>query len=61
MRHRDYGERRVIALGVAEGIGLTVVYGDRAGAGDEVIRRIISARVSSRRERETYEKAVHQT
>lgn len=55
---RDYGERRVIALGEAAGIGLTVVYTDRAGVGDEVVRRIISARVSSRRERETYKKAI---
>lgn len=58
---RHYGERRVIALGVAVGIGLTVVYTDRAGVGDEVVRRIISARVSSRREREAYRKAVRQT
>ena len=57
---RDYGERRIIALGEADGMGLTVVYTDRAGAGDEVVRRIISARVSSRRERKTYEQAVRQ-
>lgn len=55
---RDYGERRVIALGEASRIGLTVVYTDRAGVGDGVVRRIISARVSSRREREAYKKAV---
>jgi uncharacterized DUF497 family protein len=57
---RDYGERRVIALGVADGVGLTVVYTDRAGVGDEIDRRIISARVSNRRERETYEEACRQ-
>ena len=55
---RDYGERRVIALGRAQDVPLTVVYTDRAEAGGEVIRRIISARKSHRREREAYEKAV---
>jgi uncharacterized DUF497 family protein len=52
---QDYGEVRRIALGVAEGIPLTVVYTDRAEAGD-VVRRIISARVSNRRERQAYRK-----
>jgi uncharacterized protein len=55
---RDYGERRVIALGKAQDILLTVVYTDRAGASGEVSRRIISARKSHRRERETYKKAI---
>jgi len=50
---RDYGERRVAAIGVAEGIPLTVVYTDRTQAG-EVERRIISARVSDRHERQAY-------
>ena len=54
---RDYGERRVVAIGVADGILLTVVYTDRAEAGVRV-RRIISARVSNRRERQAYEEAV---
>ena len=54
---RDYGERRVIALGKAQDIALTVVYTDRAEAGGEVNRRIISARKSDRREREKYKKA----
>ena len=40
---RDYGERRVIALGLAQGIALTVVYTDRAEAGGGMVRRIISA------------------
>ena len=52
---QDYGEVRRIALGVADGIPLTVVYTDRAEAG-EVVRRIISARVSNRRERQAYRK-----
>ena len=53
---RDYGERRVIALGLAQDIPLTVVYTDRAEAGGPVVRRIISARKSDRREREAYKK-----
>ena len=52
---QDYGEVRRVALGKADGIPLTVVYTDRAEAG-EVVRRIISARVSNRREREAYGK-----
>jgi uncharacterized protein len=52
---QDYGEVPRIALGVADRIPLTVVYTDRAEAG-EVVRRIISARVSSRRERQAYGK-----
>lgn len=46
---REYGERRVLAVGQVEGQVLTVVYtwrGDR--------RRIISARRANRREREEY-------
>jgi hypothetical protein len=54
---RDYGERRVIALGRAQGIPLTVVYTDRAEADGEIVRRIISARKSHRRERQAYDKA----
>lgn len=54
---RDYGERRLIAIGRADGITLTVIYTDRAEAG-ETVRRIISARVSSRGERQAYEEAV---
>ena len=52
---QDYGEVRRIATGVADGIQLTVVYTDRAETGD-VVRRIISARVSSRHERQAYRK-----
>jgi len=50
---RDYGEKRVAAIGLAQGIALTVVYTDRAEAG-AVVRRIISARLSKRRERQAY-------
>lgn len=52
---QDCGEVRRIPLGVADGIPLTIVFTDRAEAG-EVVRRIISARVSSRRERQAYHK-----
>ena len=51
---RNYGEKRVIALGIADGILLTVVYTDRVEGGGDVVRRIISARVSNRRERKAY-------
>lgn len=54
---RDYGERRVVAIGIADGLHLTVVYTDRQAAGGDVIRRIISARRSSRHERKIYQKA----
>ncbi len=54
---RDYGERRVVAIGVAQGLALTVVYTDRTEVG-EVIRRIISVRQSDRHERQAYFEAV---
>jgi hypothetical protein len=37
---RDYGEQRVVAIGAAQGICLTVVYTDRTEAGGDVVRRI---------------------
>jgi uncharacterized protein len=58
---RDYGERRVVALGKAQGIALTVVYTDRAESGGGISRRIISARKSNRHERETYKQATSPT
>jgi len=54
---RDYGERRVVAIGLAEGIALTVVYTDRTETG-ETVRRMISARLSDRNERQAYFQAV---
>ena len=56
-RH-DYGERRVIALGMADGIQLTVVYTDRALGDGSFKRRIMSARLSSRKERRKYAQAI---
>jgi uncharacterized DUF497 family protein len=43
---KDYGELRILALGEAEGIVLAVIYTDR-----EDVRRIISARRASKKER----------
>ena len=43
---RDYGEQRFIAIGETEGEVLVIVYTDRAE-----VRRIISARPASRKER----------
>jgi hypothetical protein len=56
---RDYGEKRVVAIGLAQGIALTVVFTDRAETG-AVVRRIISARSSNRRERQAYFEAFAQ-
>jgi len=53
---RDYGECRVMAIGRWRDITLTVVYTDRADVGG-MERRIISARVSTRRERQAYDQA----
>jgi len=48
-----------MAVGLAQGLALTVVYSDRAEAG-VVVRRIISARLSNRRERQAYFQALEQ-
>ena len=58
-QRRDYGETRVVAVGLAQGVALTVVYTDRVEAG-AVVRRIISARLSNRRERQAYFQALAQ-
>ncbi|MEO8453065.1 MAG: BrnT family toxin [Gemmatimonadota bacterium] len=52
---RAYGERRVIAIGVVQGIELTVVYTDRSHDRGPLERRIFSARRSNRYERKTYQ------
>lgn len=54
---RDYGEARVVAIGEVASFVLTVVYTDRADPRGAIIRRIISARRSSRDERKRYEAA----
>lgn len=53
-QRREYGERRVVAVGVVEGICLTIVYTDRVDGEGRAVRRIISARRSNKRERERY-------
>ena len=57
-RRQDYGEARIVAIGIAQGIALTVVYTDRQDASADFVRRIISARRSNRREREAYQAAI---
>lgn len=57
---RDYGERRLVAIGVVEQEYLTVVYTDRHSSAHGLERRIISARRSKRRERNTYIEAYEQ-
>jgi uncharacterized DUF497 family protein len=55
---RDYGERRILAIGLAQGLELTVCYTDRVHSGQDLERRIISARRSHRRERKAYQQAI---
>ncbi|MDQ3674050.1 MAG: BrnT family toxin [Gemmatimonadota bacterium] len=50
---RDYGEERWVAVGMVQGIEITVVYTDQRTA-DGVVRPIISARRATRDERETF-------
>ena len=49
---RDYGEQRIAAIGVANGLELFVVY-----TWSESRRRIISARRATRNKREAYRRA----
>ena len=51
---RDYGEERIIAIGEVDGVVLVVVYTDRGE-----VRRIISARHASKREREIWQTFVN--
>jgi uncharacterized DUF497 family protein len=53
-RRQDYGESRIVAIGLADGLELTVIYTDRRDSRGGVVRRIISARRSTRRERKAY-------
>lgn len=55
---RDFGERCDIALGLADGIPLTVEFTDRVEPDGGVVRRLISARVSIRKERRRYVEAI---
>jgi hypothetical protein len=58
---RDYGERRFVAIGLADRLCLTVVFTNRPGSKSENHRRIISARRSNRKERKLYDQAFKQT
>ena len=58
---RDYGEVRRIAIGRFASVILTVIYTDRIADDGTPERRIISARVSKRRERKAYETAYPET
>jgi uncharacterized DUF497 family protein len=49
---RDYGERRIVAIGMVDGRALACVYTDRDG-----VRRIISLRMANREERDGYRAA----
>ena len=60
-RRHEYGERRVVAIGSADGICLAVVYTDRVDAVGEIERRIISARLGNRQERRLYDQANTET
>jgi uncharacterized DUF497 family protein len=51
-RRRDYGERRIKAIGRVAGQVMVCMYTDRSDA-----RRIISLRVANRRERDAYRAA----
>ena len=57
-RRRAYREERIVAVGAAGDQLLTVVYTDRNGPQGEIVRRIISARRSNKRERQAYRKAI---
>jgi uncharacterized DUF497 family protein len=57
-RRKAYGDQRMVAIGLADRLHLTVVYTDRANDEGGPTRRIISARRSNRREREAYSKAI---
>jgi len=57
-RRRDYGEVRMVAIGLADEIALTTVFTDRIADDGETVRRIISARRSNRRERKAYQAAL---
>lgn len=51
---KNYGEVRIQGIGVAEGIILTVIYTDRGE-----VRRIISARPASKKERNAWQSFVN--
>ena len=57
---RDYRERRVVPLDLADNVPLTVVFTDRVASDGAAVRRVISARLSQRKERRRYAEAIAQ-
>lgn len=55
---RDHGETRTIAIGLVQGVEITVVYTDRVDHLGGTERRIISARRNNRHEREAYHETI---
>jgi len=56
-QRRDCGELRMVSVGVAQGWFLTVVWTDRVAPDGTTRRRIISARRSNDRERESWQRS----
>ena len=54
-QRQDYGEKRIIAIGLADSVELTVVYTDRQLPDERIERRLISARRSNRHERKAFQ------
>jgi uncharacterized DUF497 family protein len=54
-RRQDYGEKRVVAIGLADDVELTVGYTHRPLPDDRIERRLISARRSNRHERKAFQ------
>jgi len=54
----DYGERRVYAIGLVNGLEITVIYTDRKDEDEDKERRIISAWRSEPQERRHYWKNI---
>jgi uncharacterized DUF497 family protein len=58
---RDNGEQRIVAVGLVDGVPLTVVFTDRVDPGGGIVRRLISARVRNRKERRRYAESLKAT
>ncbi len=58
---REHGERRIVAIGLAHGLPLTVVFTDRNLNDASIVRRVISARESNRKERRLYAETFQDT
>ena len=57
----EYGEVRVIAIGLADDLFISIVYTDRVDVSvGELVRRIISARRSNHHERQAYRQTLEE-